>query len=235
MIAMATQKLEQSFGIKDRPAPPTRSSEIRETYDVRLNHILTSATRLIARDGYEKASMRAVAREAGVSLAGLYHYFESKERMLFLIQFRTFSSLLNNLREKLTGVDDVIEQLRVMIRSHVLHFATNMDALKVCSHELDVLNGSPYDETLRIRREYYQITRDIVDGVFARFNPESTIDRHVATMALFGMLNWLYRWYSPAQGRSPSGLAKLITGVFLNGVAGGNVPESNSNGPPAPA
>ncbi len=230
---MKTEESERAFGIQARPAPPTRSPEIRESYDARLNNILAAATRLIARDGYEKASMRAVGKEAGVSLAGLYHYFECKERMLFLIQFRTFSSLLNNLREKLTGVENVIEQLRIMIRSHVLYFSINMDALKVCSHELDVLTGSSYDETHRIRREYYRLTRNIVDGVFAELNPESTIDRHVATMSLFGMLKWLYRWYGPADGRSPSGLAKIITELFLNGIAGGNVPESNSNGRPA--
>lgn len=217
---MKTKEPERPFGNQGQPVAITRSSEARETYDERLTNILASATRLIARDGYEKASMRAVAKESGVSLAGLYHYFESKERMLFLIQFRTFGALVNNLREKLTGVDDVMEQLRILIRAHVLYFATNMDALKVCSHELDVLTGSPYDETHRIRRDYYELARNIVNGVFERLNPQSTMDRHVATMLLFGMLNWLYRWYSPADGRSPAGLARLITELFLGGVRG---------------
>ena len=92
----------------------SRTSELRESYDERLNRVLEAATEVIARLGYERASMREVARAADVSLAGLYHYFDNKEKMLFLIQFRTFSSLVSGLREKLHGISDPVEQLSVM-------------------------------------------------------------------------------------------------------------------------
>jgi AcrR family transcriptional regulator len=201
-------------------AEANRSSDVRESYDEKLNHVLAAATDLIARVGYEKASMRAVAKAAGVSLAGLYHYFDSKEKMLFLIQFRTFSSLVNSLRERIHGVDDPIEQLRVMVRSHVSYFAANMAALKVCSHELDSLTGEASQEPLRLRRDYYDLTRAIVDRVCDAGVCENAHDRHVASMSLFGMLNWLYRWYDPKRGRSPTTVANQITGLFLHGVLG---------------
>ena len=202
------------------PGPAAVTESTPATYDQRLNRILEVATELIARSGYEKASMRAVAKAAGVSLAGLYHYFDSKEKMLFLIQFRTFGSLVSALREKLHGVDDAVEQVRVMIRTHVDHFAANMAALKVCSHELDSLSGAGYEETRRIRREYYDLTRGIVDRVFDRHTPNSTLDRHVVTMSLFGMLNWLYRWYDPKHDRSPAVVANQLSTQFLRGVLG---------------
>lgn len=210
----------------DQPAAAeNRTSELRETYDDRLNHILAVATTLIAQSGYERASMRAVAKEAGISLAGIYHYFDSKEKMLFLIQFRTFNSLLGNLREKLHGVEEPVEQLRVMVRAHVCYFAANMPALKVCSHELESLAGPAYEQTRLIRRQYYELSRDIVTRVLDVHAPDCAIDRHVATMALFGMLNWLYRWYNPAKDRSPAGLANQIIEMFLNGVLGPKVEE----------
>jgi AcrR family transcriptional regulator len=163
--------------------------------------------------------MRAIAAAAGVSLAGLYHYFDSKERMLFLIEFRSFSSLLNNLREKLHGVDDPVEQLRVTVRAHVTYFASNMAALKVCSHELDSLTGPAYEETRRIRREYYEMARSIVARIVGTGEAQE-LDARVATMSLFGTLNWLYRWYDPKKDRSPSGLANQISTQFLQGVLG---------------
>ena len=216
---MATEKPEQSFGSEGSRRADTRSPEGRESYDDRLNHILEAATDVIARDGYEKASMRAIAGAAGVSLAGLYHYFDSKERMLFLIEFRSFSSLLNNLREKLHGVDDPVEQLRVTVRAHVTYFASNMAALKVCSHELDSLTGPAYEETRRIRREYYEMARSIVARIVGTGEAQE-LDARVATMSLFGTLNWLYRWYDPKKDRSPSGLANQISTQFLQGVLG---------------
>jgi AcrR family transcriptional regulator len=206
------------FEQEGEATPAARSTDARETYDDRLNHILEAATDLIAREGYERASMRAVAKAAGVSLAGLYHYFDCKEKMLFLIQFRTFSALVNGLREKLHGVTDPVEQLRVMVRAHVGHFAANMAALKVCSHELDSLNGEAYEEARQLRRDYYKLCRAIVDRVFETEAPNSALDRHMATMSLFGMLNWLYRWYDPKRGRSPTAVASQLAAQFLNGV-----------------
>ncbi len=207
---MESRKPEQLFDSLDH----------RGGYDERLNRILEAATVVIARQGYRKASMRAISGATGVSLAGLYHYFASKEAMLFLIQFRTFTSLLSNLREKLHGVTDPVEQLRVMVRAHVSYFAANMAALKVCSHELDSLTGDAYDETLRIRREYYQLTRSLVDRVLGDAGENGALDRHVATMSLFGTLNWLYRWYDPRKDRSPTALANQISTQFLQGVLG---------------
>jgi len=209
-------KTEQSFELGTARIGATFDG--RGTYDERLSHILAAATDVIARLGYEKASMRVVAKAAGVSLAGLYHYFDNKEKMLFLIQFRTFGSLLSVVREKLHGVDDPEEQLRVMIRAHVTYFAANMSALKVCSHELDSLSGSAYDETRRIRVEYYNITRAIVDQLLDAAGLNGAVDRHVSTMALFGMLNWMYRWYDPRQGPSVNAVANQMTAQFLHGL-----------------
>lgn len=162
--------------------------------------------------------MREVAKATGVSLAGLYHYFDSKEKMLFLIQFRTFGALHQSLLEKLHGVTAPEEQLRVMIRAHVGYFAANMDALKVCSHELDTLSGPAYDETRNIRRDYYALVRSIIDRLLDAHAVGAAVNRHVLTMSLFGALNWLYRWYDPASGPSVATVSNQMTSQFLHGV-----------------
>jgi AcrR family transcriptional regulator len=201
----------------ERQLPPAALNDrAPATYDQRLNRILEAATQLIAKVGYERASMRAVARITGVSLAGLYHYFPNKEHMLFLIQHRTFNALLNNIRERLLGVDDPAEQIRLMVRTHVGYFGANMAALKVCSHELDTLTGEAYEETLRIRREYYRLVRGMVERLLGE--RASELDPHLATMSLFGMLNWLYRWHDPKSGRSSASVANQLAAQFLNSL-----------------
>lgn len=221
VLVMVSRESEHLFD-RETGAATSGKSDIRGSYEDRLNHILEAATRLIAGVGYAETSMRAVAREAGVSLAGLYHYFSSKEKMLFLIQFRTFSSLINTVQEKLHGVTDPAEQLRVMIRAHMAYFAANMAALKVCSHELESLTGSAYVETGELRRGYYDLARGIVDRLLDARAPDPKLDRHVATMCLFGTLNWLYRWYDPKRDRSPTTVANQVASQFLEGVLGAN-------------
>ncbi|MHC5111215.1 MAG: TetR/AcrR family transcriptional regulator [Planctomycetota bacterium] len=232
---MKPKSLEQSFDKRavghDHPPGETRAAEPgRDSYDERLNRILEAATGVFAREGYAKASMRSVAKAANVSLAGMYHYFDGKENILFLIQFRAFSSLLNNLRERICGVREPIKQLRIMVHAHVGYFASNMAALKVCSHELDSLSGEAFEETRRIRFEYYKIARSIIDSVVETYAPDVATDRHVMTMSLFGMLNWLYRWYSPGKERSSSGLANQLVSIFLGGTIGNTNPEKECIG-----
>ncbi len=190
------------------------------SYEQRLDHILETATVLIARDGYTKASMRTVAAATGMSLAGLYHYFDSKEKMLFLIQFRSFSSLLRHLQECLHGVEDPRDLLRVAVRAHVMQYAHNTPDLRVCAHELDSLSGNAYEEVRNLRREIYRIVRTIVDRILDECEADNSLNAHVATMSLFGSLNWLYQWYVPGEDRSPAGLAQLLSDQFLGGLLG---------------
>ncbi len=220
LIRMSISEHTFESDIASSHVPTSVTFDGRGTYDERLNQILVAATRTIARLGYGKASMREVAKASGVSLAGLYHYFDSKEKILFLIQFRAFGSLLNNLREKLLGIDDPQLQLRAMIRAHLTYFAANMDALIVCSHELDSLTGSAYSETRQLRHGYYEITRSIIDRLLDEQHKKGHLDIHVATMALFGTLNWLYRWYDPQRGPAVTTVANQITDQFLHGLIG---------------
>jgi len=254
-ITMEHPKNEQAFGHGRGPSahsgtrrsrPPSEprvnsrsSSTERESPNDRLDRIVAAATAAFARDGYHKATMRQIAQEGpdgpGVGLAGMYHYVDSKERLLFLIQFRAFSGLLTEVTAKISGVDDPVEQLRHLIHTHVHYVASDMATLKVCSHELDSLTGEVYEQVRRVRRQYYDLARSIVARIIeeARSSPADRtvdprvdlssrggLDERVATMSLFGTLNWIYRWYDPDQGRSPASLANQIFAQFLAGLLG---------------
>ncbi len=237
---MNAQQSEQLFGSGLKPAPPIDRAPASGS-ERRLDHILETATVLIARDGYTKASMRTVAGAADISLAGLYHYFDSKEKMLFLIQFRSFSSLLRRLQERLHGVEEPTDRLRVAVLAHVMQYAHNKPALRVCAHELDALTGNAYQEVLHLRHQIYRILRTIVDGILDERVPASSLNAHVATMSLFGGLNWLYQWYDPREDRSPAGLAQLMSDQFLNGLLGAGqaqtprAEDAGHQGTPTPA
>lgn len=58
-----------------------------------IQRILDAAARMFGRDGYERASMGAVARAAGVSKGLLHYHFESKEHLLIEAVRATFRQL----------------------------------------------------------------------------------------------------------------------------------------------
>src|SRR5450432_2248971 len=118
-----------------RAAPASR-------YDRRLAEILAHATDVFCEKGYEGASMRDLSRASGMSLAGLYYYFESKERLLFLIQKHTFTTIVQRLKARLEGVDDPERQVRIFILNHLEYFLADQAGMKVLSHEADALTSA---------------------------------------------------------------------------------------------
>src|SRR5271163_725909 len=63
-------------------------------FERRLAEILDHATAVFYEKGYERATLRDLSRASGISLAGLYYYFESKEELLYLIQKYYFTSVM---------------------------------------------------------------------------------------------------------------------------------------------
>src|SRR5882762_2317295 len=117
MATPSTTKLPRA-----RRAAPFVENGSDSRFDRRLGKILEHATDVFYEKGYEGASMRDLSRASGMSLAGLYYYFESKERLLYLIQKHTFSTIVQRLKKRLDGVSDPEEQVRIFILNHLEYF-----------------------------------------------------------------------------------------------------------------
>src|SRR5215472_18696355 len=104
--------------IPDAAAPPTVADQDTR-FDRRFSEILDYATEVFAEKGYEGASMRDLSRLSGISLAGLYYYFESKEKLLYFIQQHTFTTIIDRLRGRLAGSSDPETRLRMFVHNHV--------------------------------------------------------------------------------------------------------------------
>ncbi len=61
--------------------------------------ILAATARVLARDGYDRASTNKVAEAAGVSIGSLYQYFPSKEALVSALIDRHMSRMLHVLTE----------------------------------------------------------------------------------------------------------------------------------------
>jgi TetR/AcrR family transcriptional regulator, cholesterol catabolism regulator len=189
-------------------------------FERRLGEILAHATDVFYTKGYEGASMRDLSRASGMSLAGLYYYFESKEKLLYLIQKHTFSTIMEQLQQRLEKVADAEERVRVFIHNHLEYFLANLKAMKVLSHEDEALTGPPGAEIAAMKRDYYTIIRGLIDDLRQEkgkgFNGE--VSSRVAAVSLFGMMNWIYTWHNPRRDQGAEELADQMADIFLRGL-----------------
>ncbi len=183
----------------------------------RFEGLLAVAARLIARDGFERASIRSIAQEASLSQAGLYHYVESKEELLFLIQKHTFTALRNSLAARLDPDAVPLERLRLLIRNHLEFFVAHMDELRVCAFDYNRLSGDQFEQILPIRKDYFRIAHSIVKDVLEE-SGNTGLDSKRATLYLFGSLNWIHMWFDTERRTNIDEITKEVTNMVLWGI-----------------
>ena len=74
--------------------------------------IINSAKKLFSEQGYQKTTIVDISRQAGLSEAALYEYFQGKEDLLLTIPHLWVSELLTDLEEQLFGVKGAVNKLR---------------------------------------------------------------------------------------------------------------------------
>lgn len=169
-------------------------SVVNERVADKRRDIVSTAARLFETEGYSTTSMTAIARANGLAKPSLYHYFASKDDILFAIHDE-FINLLTERRDRraealLSPEDELREvfgdvfELMDSHRGHVRVFFEHYRELP--EHQ---------QEVIRVKRDDYEgwvegIVRDGNEsGTFRQVNPR------LVTLALFGMTNWAYQWY----------------------------------------
>ncbi|MGA2745816.1 MAG: TetR/AcrR family transcriptional regulator [Candidatus Sulfotelmatobacter sp.] len=201
------------------------AAEPATRYDRRLAEILAHATEVFCEKGYEGASMRDLSRASGMSLAGLYYYFESKERLLYLIQKHTFTTIVQRLKMRLEGVSDAEERVRIFILNHLEYFLANQAAMKVLTHEAEALKDGLALEVASIKREYYRICVGLLEDLKGECGLQ--FSTRIAVLSLFGMMNWIYTWHNPRVDADAASMAREMGDFFLRGVMAGGKNRKN--------
>jgi AcrR family transcriptional regulator len=205
------------------------STDAVSKYDQKLVFVLKTSAAIFADKGYHRTSIRDIARATKMSLSGLYYYFSSKEELLYLIQDYCFSTVIGDCKRLLQGVEDPVARLKLLIENHLNYFVNNMNEMKVLSHEANSIGGDFFRKINSKKRQYVDLVMELLEEI-ARHRGVTAIDLRVAAFSLFGMMNWIYNWYSPRKDVDVEGLSRNITRLFLSGFVGDRVAEAPRTG-----
>ncbi|MFQ5511104.1 MAG: TetR/AcrR family transcriptional regulator [Candidatus Krumholzibacteriia bacterium] len=187
-----------------------------------LDEILRESCHLMARRGFHGTSMRDLAQETGRSLSGLYHYFRSKEDLLFLINFYGFTTLNDAWTRLIHAFESPYEKLYAFIYFHTGYFVEHMDEMRVMTWGTQALSLEKARVIQKLKDRYTGDARGIVQDVYRTGSgcdmPERRLQRE--TYLLFGMMNWMFSWYSPQDHGGVGDLAQDIYRTFVSGISG---------------
>ncbi|WP_417587045.1 TetR family transcriptional regulator [Pararhodobacter oceanensis] len=179
--------------------------------------ILQNAARVLAEQGMDKASMAQIAAQAGVSKALLYHYYASKDALIFDI----IRSHLEELVMAVEGADDPALEPRARLRALVGAVLENYrgadDTHKVQLNGTATLPEAERAELLAIERRIVRCFSRIIPLLRPDLEPRLVMP---VTMSLFGMMNWVYMWFKDGGPVTREDYAELATTLVLDGLGG---------------
>ncbi len=182
-------------------------------YDQRREAIVDQAARLFATSGFRGTSVSDLAKACDTSKSLLYHYYPSKEDVLYAVMSSHIDQLSGDVEQVMARPDDAATLLRALIHRFMAHYVGAADRQKVLLNELDSL---PTDKRAAIVAQQRTIV-DAVQGLLVRLDPRSSdqAQARVQTMLLFGMINWTHTWFDPTGPVSANEVADLALAHFL--------------------
>jgi AcrR family transcriptional regulator len=184
---------------------------------VRRRQILDTAVHMFYESGYDGASLRNLSSRVGINKATIYHYFPSKEDILFHIIEEVGQSLLAGLLAASKN-DDSFQALKEMVHFQILYIRDNLEHIKVLVEDQKSLGPNLAGRSRIVQSDILRayegtLQRCINDGKIRKVHCTT------AAFAILGQINWLYHWYKPEGPLPIEELAVEVASILLYGLA----------------
>lgn len=192
----------------------TRAADFEEKQRVILDH----AAQVFADQGMEKASMSQIATVAQVSKALLYHYYPSKDALIFAI----IMTHLEGLDAAIEAADDPSlppeQRLRKLVGAVLENYRGADNQHKVQLNATSALSDEQKAEITGVERRIVRRFSAVLDQVNPSLNTKERPLLMPVTMSLFGMMNWVYMWFRDGGRISREDYADVATTLILEGI-----------------
>jgi len=217
--------MEKRIAANDAAEPRRKTASDRKQEGLR--EILRKSSRLMADVGFHGTSMRTLSRATDRSLSGLYHYFTSKEDLLFLINYHGFTTI-NETWQRMAGSFETPQaRLYGFIYVHTHYYVANMDEMRVMMWGTQPLERERAMVIEKLKDQHTTDARNIVKELHEAATGRSIGHQRLSrlTYLLFGMMNWIFGWYSSRSHGSVDELIRDIFRTFMNGVGDNNADD----------
>ena len=189
-----------------------------QDFEEKSRSILDHAALVFAEQGMDKASMSQIAQQAQVSKALLYHYYPSKDALIFAI----IMTHLEELHDAIEAADDPAldppQRLRRLVGAVLDNYRGADDRHKVQLNGTAALNDAQKAQITAVERGIVKRFSVVLDQINPGLNTRDRPLLMPVTMSLFGMMNWVYMWFKDGGRISREDYADVATTLILEGI-----------------
>ena len=192
----------------------TRASDFEE----KQHGLLLSAATVFAEQGMERASMAQIASHSGVSKALLYHYYPSKDSLIFAIIHTHLVELEASVAAAVDASLTPEDQLRALVGVVLEKYRGADDAHKVQLVGTAALSDEQRAEIRAVERQVVRHFSEVLRRIHPGLDDPDRPLLMPVTMSLFGMMNWVYMWFRDGGRITREDYAEVATTLILEGV-----------------
>ncbi|WP_106639826.1 TetR/AcrR family transcriptional regulator [Allosphingosinicella vermicomposti] len=188
-------------------------------YDKRREAIVATAAKLFARRGFQGASVADLAEACSTSKSLVYHYFPSKEDILFEVMSNHLEQLVTAADDAKLGAPTPRDKLHDIALAFMRLYVTAQAEHKVLLNELDNLPPVRRNEIVSQQRRIIAMVEEQIAEIRPDVSAAGTLTLPL-TMLFFGMINWSHTWFRAEGPVSAEQLADLAVEIMLHGLEG---------------
>jgi AcrR family transcriptional regulator len=196
----------------------------------RREQILQAAQKLFADQGFRATNLNDVATQLGFRRQAVYHYFPSKEEILYELIDRAGQAVEASAKPTFESDLPPMEKVAEIARNHVRQLLNNVDIFRIQFSELSKLTGNRADVLRRDMSTYVRRIANVIeagqkDGTFIDVPPM------IQALLIIGMCNGTTDWYNSTRSRrSIDEIADYAARVALSGLMGSDRPKRSPGG-----
>jgi AcrR family transcriptional regulator len=172
---------------------------------------------LFAYNGYHSTSMREIARELGMNQSSLYHYFRSKEEILFTLMNDAMDNALTTLEEICAGDLLPRDKLNKILHFYTRYYAGDPERLILLVNEQNSLNSDHRRILLDKQRRYVHLFKEVFEEL-EKLQLTKEIPHSLAIFAFLGMVHYTIKWYQKDGPVDLERLADIFAEIFTKGT-----------------
>jgi AcrR family transcriptional regulator len=179
----------------------------REPCEGGEDDLLDAAARLFRRKGFEAATVRDIARAAGMLPGSLHYRYPTKSALLLALMKRGVARDLACVRAAIAQVDEPLERIHQALRARLRLLASHGDTVYVLLYDWRSLRGRARAEMIELRDAYEAFWQGLLDDAVRTGHLRPGLDVKMLRLFLFGAVNWVVQWYSARGARTPEQIA----------------------------
>jgi AcrR family transcriptional regulator len=195
------------------PTKPTPSPRLNS----RRAEICRTAARIFHARGFDATSVSDIARALGMTKAGLYHYFTSKEELLLEIMLFGLDNVRDEVIVPARAIADPEERLRQIVIRHARITTRAQGAVAQLTDETRALPPAARKKVKELQRKYFDLVRDTLKELKTAGRLRD-VDLTVAAFSTIGMILWLPRWFQQGGRLDNEQAASEIANLTLAAV-----------------